>query len=82
LSIVAWVAAGGVSLRRGVRHCTHRRRALEICHEHGFADYLVLDNNRTFRRTIRWTGVLQAELGYRTRVIGQVRCTDVRQPKS
>jgi hypothetical protein len=38
--------------------------------------------NRTFRRAIRCTGVLQAELGYRTRVIGQVRCTDVRQQKS
>jgi hypothetical protein len=58
-----------------------RRRALEVCREQGFADFLVLDDNRSFRRTIRWTGLMQGELGYRTRVIAQVRCTNARQQK-
>jgi hypothetical protein len=50
------------------------RRAKEVCAKIGADSWKTLRKDKTSKRAIRWTGILQGETGYRTQLVGLVRC--------
>lgn len=50
------------------------RRAAEICREHGFKSYVVLDSDRSSKKSVQSVGANELIVVEKARVFGRIQC--------